>query len=184
MCHISRKKSGTTPGGMKTISFQQVRSAPKTNPVVYKTDVILRAPLRHPAIEWQQSTMNLIALVSRERARAYYSVWHRICKFTHLFNIIFRDLRLAKYNKQQIQIKLRWALFVTYTIIQSIMRSKMCSLHLTHPSGTVGSRHCSAQGAVWGLVPCSRDSPQSWTLPAGAGIRTHNLGFQVQRSNH
>ncbi len=36
MCHISRKKSGTTPGGMKTISFQQVRSAPKTSPVVYK----------------------------------------------------------------------------------------------------------------------------------------------------
>ncbi len=33
-----------------------------------------------------------------------------------------------------IQIKLRWALFVTYTIIQSIMRSEMCSLHLTHPS--------------------------------------------------
>ncbi len=31
-------------------------------------------------------------------------------------------------------IKLRWALFVTYTIIQSIMRSEMCSLNLTHPS--------------------------------------------------
>ncbi len=42
--------------------------------------------------------MNLIAPVNRERARAYYSVWHRICKFTHLFNIIFRDLRLAKSN--------------------------------------------------------------------------------------
>ncbi len=37
----------------------------------------------------------------------------------------------------QIQIKLRWALFVTYTIIQSIMRSEICSLHLTHPSGAV-----------------------------------------------
>ncbi len=31
-------------------------------------------------------------------ARAYYSVWHRTCKFTHLFNIIFSDLRLAKSN--------------------------------------------------------------------------------------
>ncbi len=30
MCHISREKCGTTPGGMKTISFQQVRSATKT----------------------------------------------------------------------------------------------------------------------------------------------------------
>ncbi len=31
-------------------------------------------------------------------------------------------------------IKLRWALFVTYTIIQSITSSEMCSLHLTHQS--------------------------------------------------
>ncbi len=28
----------------------------------------------------------------------------------------------------------------------------MCSLHLTNPSGAVGSRHC---GAVGGSVPCS-----------------------------
>ncbi len=34
----------------------------------------------------------------------------------------------------------------------------MCSLHLTHPSGAVGSRHCSARGAVWGLVPCSKST--------------------------
>ncbi len=53
----------------------------------------------------------------------------------------------------------------------------MCSLHLTHPSGAVGSRHCSARGAVGGSVPCPRVSPQSWTLPARAGIRTHNLGL-------
>ncbi len=71
--------------------------------------------------------------------------------------------------------KLRWALFVTYTIIQSIMRSEICSLHLTHPSGAVGSRHCGARGAVGGSVPCSRVSPQSWTIPARAGIQTHNL---------
>ncbi len=42
------------------------------------------------------------------------------------------------------------------------------------------------QWAVWGTVGgsvlCSRVSPQSWTLPAGAEIRTHNLGLQVQRS--
>ncbi len=53
-------------------------------------------------------------------------------------------------------IKLSWALFVTYTIIQSITSSEMCSLHLTHSSahtpGAVGSRRCSARGAVG--VPC------------------------------
>ncbi len=49
---------------------------------------------------------------------------------------------------------LRWALFVTNTIIQSITSSVMCSLHLTHPSahtlGAVGSWHCGARGAVGG----------------------------------
>ncbi len=58
------------------------------------------------------------------------------------------------------KIKLRWTLFVTYTIIQSIISSEMCSLHLTHPSahtpGAVGSRRCGARGAVGGSVPCSR----------------------------
>ncbi len=53
----------------------------------------------------------------------------------------------------------------------------MCSLHLTHPSGAVGSRLCGARGAVGGSVPCSRVSPKSWTLPARARIRTHNLGL-------
>ncbi len=85
-------------------------------------------------------------------------------------------------------IKLRWALFVTYTIIQSITSSEMCSQHLTHPSahrpGAVGSRHSRARGAVRGSVPCSRVSPQSWTIPAGAEIQTHNLGLQVRRSIH
>ncbi len=47
----------------------------------------------------------------------------------------------------------------------------MCSLHLTHPSGAVGSRHCGARGAVGGL----------WTLPA---TTLGYLGFQVQRSIH
>ncbi len=57
----------------------------------------------------------------------------------------------------------------------------MSSLPLTHPSahtpGAVGSRHCGTRGAVGGSVPCSRVSPQSRTLPARAGIQTHNLGL-------
>ncbi len=64
----------------------------------------------------------------------------------------------------------------------------MCSLHLTHPSahtpGAVGSRRCGACGAFGGSVPCSKVSRQLWTIPAGAEIRTHNLGLQVQHSIH
>ncbi len=37
---------------------------------------------------------------------------------------------------------------------------------------------CVAPGEQFGVsVPCSRVSPQSWTLPAGARIWTHNLGL-------
>ncbi len=60
---------------------------------------------------------------------------------------------------------LGWALFVTYTIIQSIMRSEMCSLHLTHPSV-----HTWSSGQ-----PTVQRPGSSRGLPVGAGIRTHNL---------
>ncbi len=74
---------------------------------------------------------------------------------------------LEIYNTTTIQIKLGWALFVTYTIIQSIMRSEMCSLHLTHPS-----LHTWSSGQLTVQRPGS-----SRGLPVGAGIRTHNLGL-------
>ncbi len=69
------------------------------------------------------------------------------------------------YLHMQQQIKLGWALFVTYTIIQSIMRSEMCSLHLTHPSV-----HTWSSGQ-----PTVQRPGSSRGLPVGAGIRTHNL---------
>ncbi len=66
-----------------------------------------------------------------------------------------------KYN-----IKLRWALFVTYTIIQSITSNDMCSLHLTHPSAHTPGAAREQLGV------------RSWTIPAGAEIQTHhNLGL-------
>ncbi len=62
---------------------------------LYKTYVIQRSPLRHAVIESQTVCYESHRPGKQERARAYYSVWHRICKFTPLFNIIFRDLRPA-----------------------------------------------------------------------------------------
>ncbi len=46
----------------------------------------------------------------------------------------------------------------------------------------VAPHKCLSTGAVGGSMPCSRVSPQSWTIPAGAEIRAHNLGLQVQSS--
>ncbi len=61
-------------------------------------------------------------------------------------------------NKYKLQIKLG-TLFVTYTIIQSIMRSEMCSLHLTHPSV-----HTWSSGQ-----PTVQRPGSSRGLPAGVG---------------
>ncbi len=60
----------------------------------------------------------------------------------------------------------------------------MCSLHLTHPSGAVGSRHCGAgeQLGVWCLAQGSHLS-RGHFLP-GPGFEPTTLGylgFQVQR---
>ncbi len=57
--------------------------------------------------------------------------------------------------------------------------SEMCYLHLTHPSA-----HTPEQWAADAAAPCSRISPQSWTIPAGAEIRTYILRLQDQRSIH
>ncbi len=64
----------------------------------------------------------------------------------------------------------------------------MCSLHLTHPSGAVGSRHCGARGAVGfgallkGLTSVvdtscqSRDSnPQPWVT---SGFKSNTLSIR------
>ncbi len=69
------------------------------------------------------------------------------------------ETRPLQYNK--------YKLIVTYTIIQSIMRSEMCSLHLTHPSV-----HTWSSGQ-----PTVQRPGRSRGLPAGVGIRTHNLGL-------
>ncbi len=53
------------------------------------------------------------------------------------------------------KVKKKNFLFVTYTIIQSITSSEMCSLHLTHPSGhtpgAVGSQTLGRPGSSWGF---------------------------------
>ncbi len=127
MCHISREKSGTTPGGMKTLDLWSLfnRSGLPQKLVQLSINVILRASLRQPAIEWQQSAMNLIAPVSRERVRAYYSVWHRIFKFTHLFNIIFSDLQLTNSNIISTDVENNLTEF-TFSISQALLNLPRC----------------------------------------------------------
>ncbi len=108
----------------------------------------------------------------------------RLCCICHYEHGFFSELSFHReVNSVNSQSQEFFGFFFTYTIIQSITSSEMCSLHLTHPSahtlGGVGSQHCGARGAVGGSVACSRVSPQSWTIPAEAEIRTHNLGLQV-----
>ncbi len=87
-----------------------------------------------------------------------------------------------QYNT--IQIKLRWALFVTYTIIQSIMRSEMCSLHLTHQSAHTAdsgqwAADCAAHGEQSWTSCRSRDSnPQPWVT---SGFKSNALGHDCPK---
>ncbi len=65
-------------------------------------------------------------------------------------------------------------LYIT-SIIQSIMSSEMCSLHLTHPSGALGSRLCGARGAVWGIGALLKGLTS--VMDTSCRSRTHNLGI-------
>ncbi len=73
------------------------------------------------------------------------------------------------------QMILRWALFVTYTIIQSIMRSEMCFLDVFPIQVEQWAADTAAPGEQLGVRCLAQGSP--WTLPARAGIRSHNLGL-------
>ncbi len=84
-----------------------------------------------------------------------------------VFFFFFTDWARVGLSSFSLSRMIGWALFVTYTIIQSIMWSEMCSLHLTHPSVHIWS---SGQ-------PTVQRPGSSRGLPVGAGIRTHNLGL-------
>ncbi len=55
----------------------------------------------------------------------------------------------------------------------------MCSLHLTHPNA-----HTRRPGSSLGFSALLKGLTSVVDYPAGAEIRTHNLGLQVQRSIH
>ncbi len=95
------------------------------------------------------------------------NAWMEPCCSGKARNLNYPVQKTPHIQNKYKQIKLRWALFVTYTIIQSIMRSEMCSLHLTHPSV-----HTWSSGQ-----PTVQRPGSSRGLPVGAGIRTHNLGL-------
>ncbi len=117
-----------------------------------------------------------------------------VCVYIYIYIYIYAYMHICIYAYTHWPLYLvhlacrreEYFFLVTYTIIQSISSREICALHLTHPSAhtprAVGSQRCGSRGAVGGSVPCSRVSPQSWTIPARAQIRTHNLGLQVWRS--
>ncbi len=110
------------------------------------------------------SCVYITQCLDRFQAFVYYARTHW-CITRRMLWLRLRGVGHTTNNT--IQIKLGWALFVTYTIIQSIMRSEMCSLHLTHPSV-----HTWSSGQ-----PTVQRPGSSHGLSVGAGFRTHNLGL-------
>ncbi len=98
-------------------------------------------------------------------------------KIPHVHACVIRTVHI------QIQIKLGWALFVTYTIIQSIMRSEMCSLHLTHPSvhtWSSGQPTVQRPGSSRGL-PVGDSNPQPWVT---SGFKSNALSIRPTTACH
>jgi len=65
----------------------------------------------------------------------------------------------------------------------------MCSLHLTHPSAhththTRSSEQSTLWRSSWGFGALLKGLTSVVDIPAGAEIRTQNLGLQVRRSIH
>ncbi len=98
--------------------------------------------------EWNESSWMCSPI---QNALLYYSPY--IHSITHTY-ITLLHRWTEKLLIIIIIIKLRLALFVTYTIIQSITSSEMCSLHLTHPSAHTWSSEqptLRRPGSSWGF---------------------------------
>ncbi len=116
---------------------------------------------------WKCKTCEFSAS-SRSNLLKHYKLKHKHCGRSHSFPCMHSSCPCSFFFFFFFFFfKLGWALFVTYTIIQSIMRSEMCSLHLTHPSV-----HTWSSGQ-----PTVQRPGSSRGLPVGAGIWTHNLGL-------
>ncbi len=106
-------------------------------------------------------------------------------------DVQIKNLSPAKtlYVKQDTNVinsfKLRLALFVTYTIIQSITSNEMCSLHLTHPSAhleqwAADNAAPGEQLGVWCLAQGSHLSrgqflPEPRFEPTTSGYKSNTL---------
>ncbi len=103
-------------------------------------------------------------------------------KYYYNFNLT------AFHSNVIIIIKLRWALFVTYTIIQSITSSEMCSLHLTHRSAhTLGAVDTAAPGEQLGVRCLAQGShlsrgqflPEPRFEPTTSGCKSNALSTRA-----
>ncbi len=107
--------------------------------------------------------MNLIAPVSRERARAYYSVWHRICVSSHTSLTLF--LEISDWRS-------RTSLVLTWiTILVNLRLALASTFKFAKMSGAL------APGKQWTMVACvyvftfrTIESPITRALSSGFSV--------------
>ncbi len=122
---------------------------------------------------------------SRAEYRSVTGTWAAPCVKWLLFSFMLVFIQNKIF-------KLRWALFITYTIIQSITSSEMCSLHLT-PSSThtwsSGQPTPRRPGSSWGfgallkgltsVVDNSYRSRDSNFEPTTSGYKSNALSIRA-----
>ncbi len=115
----------------------------------FKSQIILMTKKNlhyHITINYDKSSSACIDL-SHVVAKNKYNCDQIMCSYDQLRKLVAKEQPVGRRRRI-------FFLFVTYTIIQSITSSEMCSLHLTHPSAHTWSsmqptlRH---PGSSWGF---------------------------------
>ena len=81
---------------MDAISPHETRLSPEFWPIIYIAHIIVRAPLRQPAVKLMHATKHVITTYICHGAREDHGVEHSLGVCTHRFNINFSDLRLTQ----------------------------------------------------------------------------------------
>ncbi len=113
-------------------------------------------------------------------------LWYLKRIMRNKYEIEFWDMK-SKNSYGRIIVRIMTMIIITYTIIQSIMRSEMCSLHLTHPSvhtWSSGQPTVQRPGSSRGLPVGAGFEPTTFRWPRVSSPTLYPLAQRLPSSLH